>query len=62
MKAVNGRFLDGAVHPFNLPVGPRMEGTCQAMFDAMPMADHIKPMWLVGFSSSTFSELRSVVF
>lgn len=61
MKAADGRFLDGPVHPFNLPVGPRREGACQAMLDAMPMADHIKPVRLVGFRPWALGKLRAVI-
>lgn len=61
MKAANGRFLDGAIHPFNLSVGPWMEGACQAMLDAMLMADHIKAMRLVGFCPWSLGKLRAVV-
>jgi hypothetical protein len=29
-----GGVLDGAVHPLDLPVAPRMLGLCEPMFDA----------------------------
>lgn len=31
--ALDGRFLDGAVHPFDLPVGPRMTRLSEPMID-----------------------------
>lgn len=59
MKAADGRFFDGAIHLFHLPVGPWMEGAYQAMLDAMPMADHIKPMRFVGFRPWALGKLRA---
>ena len=40
--ALNGGFLDGAVHALDLSVGPRMIGLSQAMVDALPKTDPIK--------------------
>lgn len=40
MEALNRRVLDGAVHPLDLAVGPRMVGLCQAMLDPVGLADH----------------------
>ena len=37
------RFLDRAVHPFDLAVGPWMVGLGQSMFDIVCLADQIKP-------------------
>lgn len=31
MKVTDGRFLDGAIYPLNLPVGPWIEEAYQAM-------------------------------
>lgn len=61
VKAADGRFLDGAIHPFSLSVGPRMEGAYQAMLGAMPMAGHIKAMRLVGFYPWSLGKLRVVI-
>jgi hypothetical protein len=33
--ALDGGFLDGPVHAFDLPIGPGMVDLCHAMFDAM---------------------------
>ncbi len=33
--AFDGRVLDGAVHSFNLPIGPWMLGLCQPMIDVI---------------------------
>ena len=38
--AVNGCLLNGAVHPFDLAVRPRMVGFSQAVLDAVGSADH----------------------
>ena len=35
MIAFDGRVLDGAVHPFDLPVGPGMIDLGEAMLDAV---------------------------
>jgi hypothetical protein len=53
--AFDGRILDGAVHSFDLPVGPGMLGLCQPMIDIvegagvfegvrveeLPLGDHL---------------------
>src|SRR5208282_6635817 len=33
--AFDGRVLDGAVHSFDLPIGPRVLGLCQPMIDVV---------------------------
>ena len=33
--AFDGRVLDGAVHSFDLPIGPWMLGLCQPMIDVI---------------------------
>ena len=40
--AFDGCFLEGAVHPLDLTIGPRMVRLRQSMFDAMLVADVIK--------------------
>src|SRR5262245_9738790 len=40
----DGCFLEGAVHPLDLSVGPRVVGLGQAMFDPMLPADAVEPM------------------
>jgi hypothetical protein len=42
MVALDGRFLDRAVHALDLPIGPRMLDLGQAMFDAVLLAVHIE--------------------
>ena len=42
--ALDGRFLDGSVHAFYLPVGPGMIRFCQPMFDAVQQTDPVKGM------------------
>jgi hypothetical protein len=37
--ALDGRFLDGSVHAFYLPVGPGMIRFCEPMFDAVQQTD-----------------------
>ena len=40
--AVDGRLLEGAVHPFDLTVGPRVVGFGQAVLDAVGLADLVE--------------------
>ncbi len=40
--ALNGRILDGAIHPFDLAVSPRMIDFGQPMFDAVFLADAVE--------------------
>jgi hypothetical protein len=40
--ALNGRFLEGPVHPFDLAIGPGMVRLREAMFDAVLVADAIE--------------------
>ncbi len=61
MKASNCRFLDRAVHPLDLPVGPGVERPCQTVFNAMLMACHIEPMRLVGLCPGALGELCAVI-
>ena len=42
--AFDGGVLDGAVHPFDLPVGPRMVRFGEPVLDAMLAADLVEPM------------------
>lgn len=42
VKALDGRFLDGAVHAFDLAVRPRMGGLGQAVFHALFPTDAVK--------------------
>ena len=42
MVALDGRFLDRAVHALNLAIGPRMLDLGQPMFDAILLAAHIE--------------------
>ena len=59
-----GCIFDGAVHPFNLPVGPWMVGLGQSMFDAVRLTNHIESHLAGGGGAAIaglFSELKSVV-
>ena len=43
----DGRFLERAVHPLDLPIGPRMVGVGEAVLDVMLAADaveHVQPI------------------
>ena len=42
MEAFDGRLLDGAVHPFDLPVGPWMVWLREPMLDVVGLADHVE--------------------
>lgn len=44
MVALDGCFLDRAVHALDLAIGPGMLDLSQAMFDAILLAVHIKHM------------------
>ena len=41
---LHGSFLDGSIHALDLPVGPRMVGLGQSVFDAVLEADAVKRM------------------
>ena len=45
MKPFDRRVLDGAVHPFDLAVGPWMVGLGQPVLDAVGLADHVEAHW-----------------
>ena len=40
--ALDGRVFDGAVHPLDLPVGPRMVHLGQSMLDVVLVADAVE--------------------
>ena len=42
--ALDGGFLDRAVHAFDLAVGPGMSDLCQAVFDPILLATHVEHM------------------
>ena len=44
MEALDRRFLDGAVHPLDLTVCPRMLHLRQTMLDAIFPASHVEHM------------------
>jgi hypothetical protein len=44
MEAFDGRIFDGAVHPLDLTVGPRMTGFGQTMLDIQISASHLERM------------------
>src|SRR5579871_275159 len=66
VEAVNGGLFDGAIHAFDLSVGPRVIGFGQAMIDSMPKANPVKrvPTETSGWSRAILgqiSKLDSVV-
>ena len=58
VEALDGRFLDGAVHPLDLSVSPGMVGFGKPVLDIVRFADHVEAhmarpsgvavAWLVG--------------
>ena len=49
VEALDRRVLDGAVHPLDLTIGPRVPGLGQAMIDVVASARYFKgrsPEWL----------------
>jgi hypothetical protein len=42
VKCLDGRILDGAVHPLCLTIDPRVVGLGQAVLDAVPPADSVE--------------------
>lgn len=64
MEPFDRRVLDGAVHPFDLAVGPWMVGLGQPVLNAVGLADHVEAHWpgVVGVSvPGLLCELDSVV-
>ena len=45
--AFDGGFLDGPVHPLDLPIRPRMVGFGQAMLDAVLVANAVEQVHAV---------------
>ncbi len=66
VEAFDGRVLDCAVHPLNLPIGPRVIWLCETMFDPVGLADHVEAhgpridcipvTWLLGELNAVDSE------
>lgn len=44
MVALHGRFLDRAIHAFDLAIGPGMLDLDQPMFDPVVLAAHVEHM------------------
>lgn len=44
VEALDRGILDGAVHPLDLSIGPRMVGFGRAMFDIVPCAGILESM------------------
>ena len=42
VEAVDGRLLNGAVHSFDLAIGPWMVWLGQSVLDAICLADHVE--------------------
>ena len=64
MISPHGCIFDGAVHAFDLPVGPRMVRPSQPMFNAIRLTNHVKPHFAEGGFSAIaglLGELKSVV-
>ena len=61
MIALDGHLLDGAVHSFDLAVGPRVLELGQAMPDAMLVADPIEDVVEGIFVTGLVGELDTVV-
>lgn len=57
----DGCFLDRAIHPFYLAIGPRMADLGQAMINVMSLADPVKENIPISFRSLAFCELDAVV-
>ena len=45
VKALDGCFLDSAVHSLDLAVGPRVVGLGEPMLDPVGFADHVEAHW-----------------
>ena len=49
VEVLDGRILDGAVHPLDLAVGPGMLGLCMPMIDVVARTsdlEGVRPKWL----------------
>ena len=57
----DGGFLDGAVHPFDLAVGPRVVHLGQPVLDVVLVADAIKDVLAVPDILLAGGELDAVV-
>ena len=66
MKALDGRFFDGPVHPLDLPVGPGMVDLGEPMLDVVLATAHLEHVggesggWSVGVAGRQ-AELDAVV-
>jgi hypothetical protein len=58
--ALDRRLLDGAVHPFDLPVGPRVFHLGQAVLDPVLVADPVEDMVEGVFVVGVIGELDTV--
>ncbi len=66
MIAFDRGVLQRPIHAFDLPIGPRMVGFREAMFDRMSAAEAIKEMWgqqggRAGAIAGGMTELTAVV-
>ena len=61
MERPGRRLLDGAIHPFHLPVGPGVEGLRQSVLDAVAVTDDIEDMRFVGLCPGFLRELYPVI-
>ena len=61
VEALDGRFLDGSVHPLDLAVRPGMLDLCEPVFDAMFVADAVEDMLEGVLVARPVGELDAVV-
>ncbi len=63
VEPLDGCFLDRAVHPLDLAVGPWVVGLGQPVLDAVGLADHVEADWSGGDGGAVpglFGELDPV--
>ncbi len=58
---LDGRVLNGAIHPLDLSVSPRMIDFSQPMLDAVLLADAVEQMFESPFILQAVGELDAVV-
>ena len=59
--SIDRRFLDGAVHPLDLPIGPGMLGLGEAMIDIVTGAlyfEGMSPEWLASVEQRSQARLN----
>lgn len=61
VEALDGRVLDGSVHPLDLPIGPRMLHFSEAVFDVVFAAGPIEDVLEGILVAGTVGELDAIV-